>query len=95
MALKLGLFDSVTEHDEGVNALAKHRAGLGHDRDLDDGGMFEQDVLDLGSVDLEPAAVDHVLDAIDDPQIALLIHDPEIAGLPVSGAELALGGFGC
>ena len=41
-----------------------------------------------------PAAVDHVLDAIDDPQIALLVHDPEIAGLPVSGDELALGGFG-
>jgi hypothetical protein len=29
--------------------------------------MFEQDVLDLGGIDLEPAAVDDVLDAIDDP----------------------------
>ena len=76
-----------------MDALAEHRAWLRHDRDLDDGGMFEQNVLDLGRVDLEPAAVDHVLDAIDDPQIALFIHDPEIAGLPVPSDELALGGL--
>ena len=76
-----------------MNALAEHRAWLGHDRDLDDSRMFEQHVLDLGGVDLEPAAVDHILDAIDDPQVALLVHDPEIAGLPVSGDELALGGL--
>jgi hypothetical protein len=93
MAPKLALFDSVAQHDEGVNAPAEHRAWLRHDRDLDDGWMFEQNVLDLGSVDLEPAAVDHILDAIDDPQVALLIHDPEIAGLPISGDELALGGL--
>jgi hypothetical protein len=48
MALKLRFFDHVAEQDKGVNALAKHRAWLGHDRDLDNGGMFEQDVLDLG-----------------------------------------------
>src|ERR1700722_20262789 len=35
--LKLGLIDCVTKHDEGMNALAKHRAGLCHHRDLDDG----------------------------------------------------------
>ena len=51
-----------------MNALAEHRAWLGHDRDLDDGRMFEQNVLDLRGIDLEPAAVDHILDAIDDPQ---------------------------
>ena len=76
-----------------MNALAEHRAWLRHDRDLDDGWMFEQNVLDLRGVDLESAAVDHILDAIDDPQIALLIHDPEIAGFPISGDELALGGL--
>jgi hypothetical protein len=43
--------------------------------------MFERDVLDPGGIDLIAAAVDHVLDAIDDPQIALLVHDAEIAGL--------------
>ena len=48
VALKLGFFDGVTEHDEGMDALAKHRAGLRHDRDLDDRWMFEQNVLDLG-----------------------------------------------
>ena len=52
MALKLGLVDRVTKHDEGMNALAKHRAGLRHDRDLDDGWMFKQNVLDLGGEDL-------------------------------------------
>src|SRR6478672_2501414 len=94
MALKLGLFDRRAEHDEGVNALAEHRTWLRHDRDLDDCGMFEQDVLDLGGVDLEPTAVDHILDAINDPQVALLIHNPEIAGLPVSSHKLALSGIG-
>jgi hypothetical protein len=76
-----------------MDALAEHRTRLRGDLDLDDGWMFEQHVLDLGSVDLESAPVDHVLDAIDDRQIALFIHDPEIAGLPVSSDELALGGF--
>jgi hypothetical protein len=119
MALKLIFLDSVAQHDEGVDAFAEHRTWLRHHRDLDDCGMFEQDVLDLGGVDLIPAAVDDVLDAIDDAQASLaaavapradrpadhspavagkrtdlFIHDPEIAGLPISGAELALGGLG-
>ncbi len=93
MALKLRFFDRIAQHDEGVNALTEHGTGLRHHRDLDDGWMFEQDVLNLGGVDLEPAAVDHVLDAIDHPQVATLVHDPEIAGLPVSSDELALGGL--
>jgi hypothetical protein len=59
MALKLRFFDHVAEQDKGVNALAKHRAWLGHDRDLDNGGMFEQDVLDLGGIDLI-AALSHL-----------------------------------
>ncbi|HEY6520705.1 MAG TPA: hypothetical protein VIZ19_15205, partial [Roseiarcus sp.] len=76
-----------------MNALAEHRAGLRDHRNLDDRRVFQQHVLDLGGVDRVPAAVDHILDAIDDPQVALFVHDPEIAGLPISGDELALGGL--
>jgi hypothetical protein len=72
MAPKLALFDGVTEHDKGVDTLAEHRVWLRHDGDLDDGWMFEQNVFDLGGVDLEPAPVDHILDAIDDPQVLMI-----------------------
>ncbi len=41
--------DRGAQDDEGVNALAERRAGLRDDRDLDDGGVREQGVLDLGS----------------------------------------------
>jgi hypothetical protein len=94
MALKPGLFDGVTQHDKRMNALAKHRARLRHHCGFDDGGMFEQDVLDLGGEDLVAPAVDHVLDAIDDSQVAAFIYNSEIARLPIPGAELTLGGFG-
>ena len=41
--------DRGARRDEGVNALAERRAGLRDDLDLDDGGVREQGVLDLGS----------------------------------------------
>ena len=56
--------------NEGVHALAKHRARLGDDGRLDDRGVVEQDVLDLGGENLVAAAVDDVLDAVDHTQVA-------------------------
>jgi hypothetical protein len=41
--------------------------------------MVKQDVFDFRGEDLVAAAVNHVLDAIDDPQVALFVHDSEIA----------------
>jgi hypothetical protein len=47
--------------DEGVHALAEHRAGNADERRLDHLRMLGKHVLDRGAVDLEAAAVDHVL----------------------------------
>src|SRR5579862_9581485 len=82
VAREFAFLHLVAKHDKGVDSLAEHRTGLGDDRRLDDRGMIEEDVLDLGCEDLVAATVDDVLDAVDDPEVALLVHDAEIAGLP-------------
>ena len=52
----------------------------------DDGGLEHAVVavergLDLLRVDVLAAADDHVLDAVDDPQVAVLVEDADVAGV--------------
>jgi len=63
--------------------------------------MIEQDPLDLGRIHVLPAADDHVLLAVDEPEIALLVESGQIAAVkPIAGERaprrarlLALRGF--
>src|SRR5258707_983047 len=50
--------------------------------------MVQEDVLDLGAVDLVAGAVDHVLLAVEDAQEALAVERADIAGMPEPVAEL-------
>jgi hypothetical protein len=75
-------------HDEGhadlAHALVGH-ADHGRGGDL---GMLEELALDLGRIDVESAHDEHVLDAVRDLQIALLVHDPDVAGVePALGID--------
>src|SRR5215467_8156636 len=54
----------VARHHHRMHALAEHRAGLRDDRTFDHAGMAREHRFDFGGIDLETAAVDHVLLAI-------------------------------
>ncbi|MNE98793.1 hypothetical protein D3C80_1973620 [compost metagenome] len=43
-------------------------------------GMAGDDVLDLGGIHVLAAADDHVLEAVDNEQVALLVHVGAVAG---------------
>src|SRR5579871_5069724 len=79
VAGELFVRDRLAQNDEGMDALAEDRAGLCNDCRFHHRRMVEQNILDFGGEDFESAAVDDVLDPVDDPQVALLVHDPEIA----------------
>src|ERR1700726_3771877 len=51
------------------------------------GGMLGHGVLDLGGIDVPAAADDHVLDAVDDVDEAVLIHASGIAGMDPAVAQ--------
>src|SRR5690606_12274454 len=62
----------------GGNRLAAVGIGLADDGRLPDGGMLVKDVLDLARPDLVPGNVDLVLDAVDQVDPAVDIHDGAI-----------------
>src|SRR5690606_10734559 len=65
----------------GPHPLATFRQGNADDRDLGDRRNAGDAVLDLVGIDVEAADVDQVLLAIDDTQIAALVHDGDVAGV--------------
>src|SRR3954454_14535718 len=70
---------TVLEHDRGADLLAHllvgHRdhGGLGH------GGVLVEDLLDLARIDVVAAADDHVLLAVDDEEVAVLVDAGHVA----------------
>ncbi len=66
-----------------------------HDGHLADGGVAQEDVLDLGGVGVEPAADEHVLDAVGDGEVAARIEHADVAGVePALVVEGGRGGVG-
>src|SRR5205085_4048616 len=75
------------ERDERAGLLAQHGIGHRHDRRLQDLRMRIEQRFDVGRIELDAAAVDHVLDAPGDRVVAVL-ELGEIAGAePAVGAE--------
>src|SRR5215207_9388113 len=70
--------------DRGTDLLAQTVVWDAHDRDLADGGMLVEDLFDLARVDVEPAADDQLLLAVDDEEVAVLVALREIAGVQPS-----------
>lgn len=50
-------------------------------RDVGDTVEPGQYLLDLGGIDVEPAADVHVLEPVGDPQVARLIEDSDVSGV--------------
>ena len=77
-------------HDHaGAGPLAEHGVGHGHHRHVEDGGVTQDEVLDLLGADLLTAPVDQILLAA--------LHDQVAAGMaaaPDPGAIEAVGGEG-
>ncbi len=81
--------------DEGAHLLAVFAAGDADDLHIQDARHAEEKFLDLARIDIFAAADDHVLDAAGDTQVAVFIHDAEVAGaqpaLGTHGARRVLG----
>src|SRR5206468_13067450 len=79
--------DPATGHHDRMHTLAQHRARLGDDRALDHVGVPGQHRLDLRGIDLQAAAVDHVLPAIEYANEIVSINRAEVAGMPEAGRK--------
>ena len=69
------------EDDRGADVLAELVVGQAHDRGLHDVGVLVEHLLDLARVDVEAAADDHLLLAVDDEEIAVVVDPGQIAGV--------------
>src|SRR3954447_5801116 len=79
--------------DAGHQLLAVAGVGHAHDLDVGDVRVRHQELLDLARVDVLAAADDHVLDAPDDLQVALVVHLREVAGVHPARAVDRVGGL--
>ena len=71
----------------GHQLLAVPLVGDADDLGVDDVGVGVEELLDLPRVHVLPAADDHVLDPADDVEVALGVHDGEVAGVHPAGAR--------
>jgi hypothetical protein len=70
----------VAQQHERVDALALHRVREAHDRSLGDRFVAHERALDLGGPEPVPAHVDDVVDAAEEPVVAVLVHARAVAG---------------
>src|SRR6266513_371606 len=66
---------------------AGHRTGFGDDRALDHARMTGEHRFDLGGIDLQAAAVDHVLLAIEHTHEIVGVDRAEVAGMPEAAGK--------
>src|SRR3990170_8836070 len=77
------------EDHEGLDDLAAEGVGLADDGGLGDGGVLDQGGLHLEGADAIGRAVDHVVGAADEPEVAGLVHGGAVAGdVPVAAVAL-------
>ena len=77
------------EHGKAAGALAQHRVGHAGDRALRHRGVTVDHRFDVGRIEFDAAAVDHVFQPAGDDDVAAGVGAREIAG-----AEPAVGGEG-
>src|SRR5207237_4170323 len=68
-------------------AFAEHRARLGDDCALDHAGVTGEHGFDLGGINLQTAAVDHVLLAIEHPHEIVGVDRTKVAGMPEAAGK--------
>src|SRR3954447_17209715 len=79
--LVLGDVLAVLERDRGADLLAELLVRDADHRRLGHRGMLVEDLLDLARIDVVAAADDHVLLAIDDEEVAVLVDLGHVAGV--------------
>src|SRR5690242_410155 len=90
--LPLGGLVPLAQHHGGGHLLPQLVVGHGEGQRLGDAGMIHQHLVDLAGRDLLAAAIDDLLEAPADGEIALGIEEAEIAGAEPAVAEgLAIG----
>jgi hypothetical protein len=73
--------------DDGVDALAPVGVRKADDGALGDGGMEGDGVLDLSRIDVLATGDDHVLEAVDDVEVALIVEVSAVAGVHPAVAD--------
>ena len=82
-------------HDEGLAHLTEPLVGYADHRAVRDAVQPGQHLLDLGRIHVEAAADVHVLEPVGDPEIAVLVECPDVAGVqPAVGVDGRRGGLG-
>ena len=81
------------EHDDGNGHLAPSLVRSPDHGGLRDGFVLVQHALDLGAGDVLAARHDHVLQPIDDVQIAVLVLHPDVAGVEPAATKGVGGRF--
>src|SRR6185369_2387309 len=79
--------DALLQDDMGLDGLVAQRIGHGDDRGVEHGRMLLEDVLHLGGRDVLTGPLDHVLRAIDEEEVAFLVHPRLVAGVEPAGAQ--------
>ena len=76
--------------DEGHGHLAPPLVGPADHRHLEHRVVLVEHPLDLGAGDVLAAGDDHVLEAVDDEEVAVLVAHADVAGVePAAGERLA------
>ena len=70
--------------DEGDRLLAEHVVRAADHGGLQHGGVAVEDVLDLLRIDVLAAPDDHVLDPVDQDQVAVVVEVSDVAGVQPS-----------
>src|SRR4029450_3442633 len=83
----------LSDHD-GLHRLTPTLVGHAYHRDVGPGGMAEQGPPDLGGIDVLAARHDHVLHAVVDVEVALVVEVARVAGEEPVALEGAPGGVG-
>ena len=71
-------------HDHQLDRFARLLVGHADRGALQHAGQAGHHVLDLVGIDVEAADQDHVLLAVDDLEVAALVHHADVAGLEVA-----------
>ena len=66
--------------DEADHGLAFQFVGTSDDRGFRDGGMRDERAFDFGGAEAVAGDVEHVVDAADDPEVAVLVAPRAVAG---------------
>ncbi len=85
---------SERDNDERDRNLAPPFVGPADDGDLDDRRVFVQHALDFGARDVLAAGHDHVLQPVDDVEIAVVVLHADVAGVEPAALERGVGRVG-